>query len=200
MDVMNFPQAQTPPYLSVQTRQFRVFIVQVTDTITSEFAEELLTNLHNSNVIDGDRLELHLSCPGGELEATFHLINSLALMFGANISTFLTSSAYSGAAFLFLLGSQRFIFEESSMLIHTYSGGAFGKSGDLLHDATHNTKRYKKALNKFFSPYLSKKEIKQVMTGKDLYLDAIEMIDRGIATNMLKLSFEPSVGEENDEV
>jgi len=173
----------------VQTQQSRVFIVSFTDEITYDTVNGILKELQRESITEADRLEIHISCHGGDLDASVHFMNIVLLLFGANISTFITSHAYSAAAFIFMLGNQRFIYEEASIMLHIYSSGGWGKATENHNYYSHNTKKFKRLLKKYYGEFLTKKEFKKIMRGEDVYLDAEELVDKKIATNIFTVDF-----------
>jgi ATP-dependent protease ClpP protease subunit len=184
------PAGDSLQYTSVTSTTFRTISIQVLDLSDEVYIESLIMELRLLDIGTDDKLEIYISCYGGTLDLTLHLINTIALLVDSNnITTIITSHAYSAATLLFMLGSTRYVFEESSLMLHTYSGGSVGKSGEMLSDIEFNLKRFDKLLLKYYGRYLTEEEHASIKHGKDLYFDADELLKRGIATNLFKLEF-----------
>jgi ATP-dependent protease ClpP protease subunit len=170
----------------VQEYKSRAFVVQLSGDIEMGYITNLIKEIHSLVPSEDDRLEIHISSYGGDLEAAIYFMNTVKLMFGGNIATFLLSNAASAAALIFMVGTSRYVFENSSMMLHTFSMGTFGKATDLHNDVKHNTKRFKRVLKDLFGDSLTKKEYKKIMSGEDYYLEPEQMLDKGIATGLVR--------------
>jgi len=131
-----------------------------------------------------DLLELHISSYGGDITELLNLYNIVNSMYKNNCDTFL-NFGYSAGAIAFLLGANRTVFEHSNWMIHSYSGLIGGKRDDMLTYMNHQDQRLTNFFQKMLSPYFTKKEIKKISKGKDIWLDSEEMIERGIATGII---------------
>ena len=85
----------------------------------------------------------------------------------------------------FLFGQERLIYEHSDWMMHSYSAGFGGKRQDLLDHLEHEDKKLKKFFNQLMEPYFTKKELKKIQKGKDFWLNAEEILERGIATHIM---------------
>ncbi len=131
-----------------------------------------------------DVVELHISSYGGDMAELLELYNTLNSMYTETCSTFL-NFGYSAGALAFLFGSERIVYEHSDWMIHSYSGGTFGKRDDMLTHIKHSDKMITKFFNKILGPYFTKKELRNINRGDDFWMDAEEMIKRGIATGII---------------
>jgi ATP-dependent protease ClpP protease subunit len=85
----------------------------------------------------------------------------------------------------FLMGTERIIYEHSDMMIHSYTGGAYGKRQDMLDQAIHQDKMLNTFFTKIYSQYFTKKEIKKLLKGQDFWLDTQDIIKRKICTGIV---------------
>jgi ATP-dependent protease ClpP protease subunit len=187
---------QKQSFVTVEEDIIRKFTITISNLDDTEYIEELLKELQSSNITEKDYLVININCPGGSLEDTLHLMNSLTLMFGPNITTVISSHAYSAASLLFMIGSERIVFENSALMLHTFSAGMWGKSGEIFNDVTFTKSRFDDILDKMFGHYITKEDIEKIGHGADLYYDAEDMLSLGIATKCIKIDYSYS-GEDD---
>jgi ATP-dependent protease ClpP protease subunit len=192
---MNAMMMQEKRIVTVQSQEARVFILQLSNLTDEEYIEDVLREFHEAGITPNDRLEIHINCPGGSLYLTLHFIHTVVMLFGSNIATFITSHAFSAAAFVFMIGSQRFVYEDSSLMLHTFSSWVDGKSGDIKNDIEFSLEWFERMFDRYFGRYLSEEEKSLIAHGKDTYFNAEQMLERGIATNLIRITF----GEEENE-
>jgi ATP-dependent protease ClpP protease subunit len=128
-------------------------------------------------------LEIHISSDGGNFYELVEFYNLLKPKF-SNIVTFL-NRGYSAGSMMFLIGDERIVYEHSDFMGHSYSVYSYGKREDMLNQTMHRDKMITDFFNKMYSPYFSKKEIKQINKGKDFWIDSKEMLKRGIANGII---------------
>jgi len=130
-----------------------------------------------------DELTIRISSIGGSFMEVVEFYNIIKSKF-KEITTVL-NYGYSGGSLIFLAGDIRAVYEHSDFMAHTYSGGVFGKRQDMIDQAMHQDKAITSFFKKMYSPYFSKKELKQMHKGKEFWLDSKEMLERGIATHII---------------
>lgn len=131
----------------------------------------------------GDILKIIINSPGGLVSEGRALINTI-LATGTDIQTELVSQAASMAAIMFCIGHRRVVYENSSIMFHTFSAGYAGKGEEIKSYIDHTSKN----LNSFFRSIIvgmSDEEIQQMTNGKDFWFDTKEMCQRGIATHVM---------------
>jgi ATP-dependent protease ClpP protease subunit len=129
-----------------------------------------------------DNINLIINSPGGFLNEGKSIINTIEST-GALITTELLSDADSMAAIMFCIGDKRIVYENSSLMYHTFSGGYVGKGGEMEDYISHMTK----ANRNFFKAHiigLTEEEIKRMEEGKEWWFNTKEMCERGIATHV----------------
>ena len=142
-------------------------------------------------------VEININSDGGSFFEILSFYNTIVPKF-PEVTTFL-NYGYSAGSMAFLLGTKRIVYEHSDMMIHSYSGGNWGKRQDLLDQTEHHDKIITGFFNKIYSPYFSKKEMKKINKGKDFWLDSKEMLKRGIATHIITDDGMFYTGEEYNE-
>jgi len=133
---------------------------------------------------ENDYVELHISSPGGYVDEGMALFNVLNAMYNGRVTTYI-NYGHSMGALAFLYGDERIVYESSSLMIHNWSGGLYGKSPDMEAYLEHSNSNLWKFFSKIIKPYLTKKEMKRVKRGEELWFEAYDMLDRGMATSII---------------
>ena len=131
-----------------------------------------------------DILEFHVASNGGSVDELIELYNLCDTLFYGRVTTYM-NHGYSAGCWAFLMGTDRVVYEHSSGMFHSYSGGFGGKRQDLLDHMEHEDKRLEVFLMGTLKPYFNKKEIKKMGRGKDFWFDTKEACERGIATHVM---------------
>jgi ATP-dependent protease ClpP protease subunit len=134
-----------------------------------------------------DRLELRINSDGGSVTEGQQFFNIILEKFSDSTTTFLDNHGYSMGALLFCMGQQRIIYPYSELMFHNYTHGVWGKGDNVKSHVKHTSK----SLSAFFKDvivsqgFLNKKEFKEMLLGKDFWMDSDEMCERGIATHVV---------------
>ena len=131
-----------------------------------------------------DILEFHIASRGGVIDELLEIYNLCDTLFYGRVTTY-CNYGYSAGAMAFLFGQERLIYEHSDWMMHSYSGGFGGKRQDLLDQMKHEDKKLARFFTDIISPYFTQKEIKKIQKGKDFWLNAEQMLERGIATHIM---------------
>jgi ATP-dependent protease ClpP protease subunit len=167
------------------------FTIQIIDLDDEDYIAGIITDLLATQIGPEDKVTVLISCYGGSLELTLHLMHTLILLFDDRITTKITSHAYSAAGLLFMIGTDRYAFEESSLMLHDYTIEEHsGKSYDLKEDLTFNTLRYKNLLEKYFGAYLGKDTLGRICAGGSAYFTGVELRQLNIATHLYSIELE----------
>jgi ATP-dependent protease ClpP protease subunit len=167
------------------TRNFRVFI----DSFINE--ENTIHDIFDSLLDAGnnDTLELRISSPGGLVTECQQIVNIINNKFKDRSTAYIDSHASSAGAFTFCSCNKRVIYENSRLMLHNYSGGHSGKHQDmkdrLEFDTDHIISFLKSNIKVGKKGFLSKKEFKKMIEGKNYWFNADDMLKRGIATHII---------------
>ncbi len=114
-------------------------------------------------------------------------MNIIQERFYARVVSYLDNYGYSMGALLFCMADKRVVYEYSDFMFHTYSSGIVGKSGEIKDRFKHINKKLKKFFKEIIvnKGFLSKSEFKQMLLGKDFWMDTQELCRRGIATHVI---------------
>ena len=169
----------------ITTKKYRFFI--------GAFANDK-NSLHTTynellNAGSEDSLELRIQSPGGLVTECQMAINLMWNVFPGRSTAYIDSHASSAGAFSFCAADKRVIYENSRIMLHNYSGGYNGKHQDMKDrmefDTSHIISFLKSTLKVGKNGYLSKKEFKKMVNGKEYWWDAKEMCKRGVATHII---------------
>lgn len=152
------------------------------DDETKHGVHKIINRLQESN--QHDHLEMHISGHGGYISEGLGLFNIVNSMFKERSTAYLTYG-YSMNALAFLFANERIVYEHSEIMFHTYSAGFGGKRDDILSQIAHTDKHLQKFFTKVLTPFFNDEEIKQMSSNKDYWLNAHEMLLRGIATGII---------------
>jgi ATP-dependent protease ClpP protease subunit len=136
---------------------------------------------------ESDYLEFMINSGGGFVQEGMQFYNIIQEKFNGRTVAYLDNYGYSMGAMLFSMANKRVIYPYSDFMYHNYSGGAFGKGGELKARVDHNHER----LNDFFHKmivgqgFLSEDEYQQMLVGQDFWMGAKELCKRGLATHVI---------------
>lgn len=165
---------------SMRATKYRLFIGEFA-SLDHEL-DEIINKL--SNATESDILEVNISSPGGYTDDLMKIENVIRENFYGRTKTILNAYGYSCGAMIFLCGDERIIYENSQLMFHNITTGAYGKLSDLVDQVHHNKKFFENYMRYSLKPYFTKKEIDDLMMGKEFWLDALEICERKICTGI----------------
>jgi len=116
-----------------------------------------------------DVVNIHLNTPGGLVSTGVQLISAMRASQG-HIVTHLEGEACSMGALLFLTADEMVVYDDSLLMFHNYSGGAFGKGHVLTAAVEATNKWYAKLAKTVCTPFLTAAELKKIFDGADMWL------------------------------
>lgn len=132
-----------------------------------------------------DQLEFHISSYGGSFAEVVMVHNLIDSMFKSRSVSYL-NHGYSGGAMAFVMCPERIVYEHSVAMFHFFSGGERGKGSDMLNSLEHSMKTIGGYYRKMLTPYFSQEELDlMIHNGKEYWFDAVEMLERDIATGII---------------
>ena len=84
-------------------------------------------------------------------------------------------------------------------MFHNYSGISIGKGGEMFAQVSFEKKLFDKLMNKVYSEFLSETEIKDILEGRDLWLDGDEVITRLKSMKKDAEQLELKLGDDDDD-
>jgi len=160
---------------------FKLFIDDIDEG--SIEMQSILNELQNST--ESDTLEVRINSNGGFVHYGMSLLNVMSDNFYERTITLIEQIAASMAGLIFLKGDARLVYPHSTLMIHSTSFGVVGKISEVSDRVIHEKKWNDNNLNLMLKPFFSKKEIEEVISGKDLWIDAEDMCLKGIATGVI---------------
>jgi len=139
-----------------------------------EFAE-VITVLQEATA--EDLVTVKLNSPGGYVDSTIMLMDAFRAC-KAPVGFELLGEAASAGSMLPMSGDYIYVAPYAHMMIHNYSGGAYGKGHEVMSRVTFDELNLNLFFKETFNTFLTKKEIKMVLAGGDLYINADDIMVR----------------------
>lgn len=140
--------------------------------------DDYTTMIHEiRNCRNTDVVKIHINCPGGNLFTTIQILQAMGECQGHIIAS-VEGACMSAATMIFLCADEYEITNHSMFLFHNYSGGTFGKGGEMYHGMVHERKWSESLLRDLYSDFLTDFEISELINDKDMWMDASEVIQR----------------------
>jgi ATP-dependent protease ClpP protease subunit len=125
----------------------------------------------------GDQVVIHINSYGGDLNTTIQLLQCINES-QATILVSLEGRCYSAATMVFLACDSYQIAPYSSMMIHNFSGGTFGKGNEMQAQVEFEKTWFSEMAKNVYSDFLTPEEINDVLRGVDIWLTPDEVHER----------------------
>lgn len=145
---------------------------------------EIIRNSGESDVV-----RLHINSHGGDLSTAIQF-NRVIQESQAQIVASAEGYCMSAATMIFLAANMFEISDHCFFMFHNYSGGSFGKGGEMYDHIISERKWSDKLVNKVYHDFLTTEEIKSILDNKDIWMDGDEV----------KIRLEKKIDKENDEM
>lgn len=146
------------------------------DAITDPFDYSKLCLLLRT--VEADKqVHLHINTPGGDLDSVFAIIDAMVVC-KADITVILSGSVASGGTMLTMYADHLEVSPFVSFMIHYYSSGSYGKGNEIRDQVKFIEKHLPSAYNAMYKKFLTPKEIKEVVDGRDMWMGMNEILDR----------------------
>ena len=120
---------------------------------------------------------IHLNTEGGDLSAGLQIINAMKYS-QAHIICSLEGEAFSLGSLIFLAADEFLIHDNSLMMIHNFSGGSYGKANEQVSYIEATIQWFKELAQDYYVPFITEKELADVLQDKDLYFHAADIRKR----------------------
>jgi len=124
-----------------------------------------------------DEVVIRIRSGGGSVDTGNMIINAINES-EANVIGFIESDCGSMATFIFLACDTWGVSDAAEFFCHTCSYGSWGKEHENFAQAEFIRKQSHKQMRKRYANFLTDLEIETVISGKDVYLDADEIMER----------------------
>jgi len=122
-------------------------------------------------------IEVFLNSYGGNLQTTSQLLSSMDDC-EAHIRGHIDGECCSAATVLFLNCDSWHLSPYSKFMIHSDSSGMWGKRHEVMSQFEFSRNWLDSFLSQAYTPFLTVKEIQEMLSGKDFYFDAQEIAVR----------------------
>lgn len=129
------------------------------------------------NASDTDIIQIHINSYGGDLFTAIQFLRAIADT-QAHVICSVEGACMSAATMIFLSADTFEVSEHSIFMFHNYSGGTFGKGGEMMDQLVHERKWSQHLLNRIYNEFLEENEIAALLENKDIWMDGEEVLKR----------------------
>jgi ATP-dependent protease ClpP protease subunit len=129
------------------------------------------------NAGEQDVVKIYINSSGGDLNTALQFMRVLSES-PATIVCSVEGSCMSAATMIFLCAEVFEVTPHSLFMFHNYSGGIFGKGGEIYDQAVFEREWSKQFLQYIYKDFLTSKEIDSLLENKDLWLHSEEVSNR----------------------
>lgn len=126
---------------------------------------------------DQDVVKIYINSSGGDLNCALQFMRVLSET-PATVVCSVEGSCMSAATMIFLCADVFEVTPYSLFMFHNYSGGIFGKGGEIYDQAVFEREWSKQFLQYIYKDFLTNKEIDSLLENKDLWLHSDEVASR----------------------
>lgn len=125
----------------------------------------------------GDEVNLFINTEGGSVHTAVQLVTAITNC-KANVVGHIEGICHSAGTYLFLSCDEWQVNPHCMMMIHNYSGGSYGKGEELVDGVLGTHLWITNMMEDIYDTFLTPKEIKRVIKGKDIYLTSAQILER----------------------
>lgn len=129
------------------------------------------------NASPEDDITIVINSGGGRVDTALQLVEAMQYS-PANITAVVTGDCMSAATLLALTAQQVIVLDSSSFMCHQAHYGYADGASRLKDFVSYNHTRLDKLIDKFYTGFLTKKEIDELKGGKEFWFDAEEARER----------------------
>lgn len=129
------------------------------------------------NAGSNDQIRIYINSGGGVIDTALQFMRVMAET-NATITTSIEGSCASAATMIFLSGHIMEVTPNSIFMIHNYSGGTFGKGGEMYDNIVFEREWSKRLLHDVYDGFLTDAEIASVLDNKDIWFHAEDILER----------------------
>lgn len=126
---------------------------------------------------ENDIVKLYINSYGGDLFTAIQFMRVLSET-KASVIASVEGSCMSAATMIFLCADSFEVTPHSVFMFHNYSGGTFGKGGEMIDQLQHERKWSQSLMNEIYEGFLTKEEINNMLDNKDYWMDGHEVLNR----------------------
>ena len=126
---------------------------------------------------DNDVIKFYINSPGGDVFTAIQFMRALKET-SASVVMSVEGICASAATMIMLCGDSFEVSEHSMFMFHNYSGGTFGKGGEMLDQLKHERVWSERLLTETYADFLTAPEISSILDNRDIWMDGEEVIKR----------------------
>lgn len=159
-----------------QTQQVSSYRFYISDAIEEpERYHQMCQVLRQAG--ERDTVYIHLNSPGGQLDSTVQIIAAMKECRG-QVITVADGIVASAATLIFLAGDGFIVNPHCLMMLHNYSGGAFGKGHEMVAQISADERWFNRIAADYYVAFLTKRELQKMIKGEDFWFTSDEVIER----------------------
>lgn len=177
--VMSNPNQQQSPsvtkaFINKPVTSLHTFYLSGTIAEPSEYIPwfEIMRNAGENDII-----QIHINSYGGDLFTAIQFLRAMADT-NAHVIASVEGACMSAATMIFLAADTFEVSEHSIFMFHNYSGGTFGKGGEMIDQIQHERKWSQHLMKRIYAEFLNEGEIASLLDNKDLWMDGEEVLKR----------------------
>jgi len=124
-----------------------------------------------------DVIYMHINSYGGDLNTAIQMIRAMRECQGT-IITSIEGACMSAATVIFLQGDVCEVSDHSQFMVHTYSGGSWGKGSEIVAQVLHDNDWISNLFQDVYRGFLSEDEIDAVIAGTDMWMSPTDVFNR----------------------
>ena len=160
----------------VKTKQQNLFTVSIDEPfVEPRYYRNVVAMLMDA--APEDTVMFLVNSPGGLMDGLLTLLDGIEQTEATTIAV-LVGQCSSAASMLSLHCDEVEVSDNATMLCHNISYGTGGKGSDVLSHVQHVSKTADKLLRTTYKDFLTETEINDMISGKEIYLDADEIQER----------------------
>ena len=126
---------------------------------------------------ENDVVKIYVNSPGGDIFTAIQFMRALQET-SASVVVSVEGLCASAATMIMLCADSYEVSEHTMFMFHNYSGGTFGKGGEMLDQLKHERAWSEKLLRDGYKYFLTDAEITSILDNKDIWMDSAEVIKR----------------------
>lgn len=149
------------------------------------------------NATQNDVIKFHINSPGGHLHTAIQLMRCLQDT-EATVICSVEGECMSAATMIFLQADIVEVSDHSMFMFHNYSGGTFGKGGEMMDQLQYERNWSENLLRSVYADFLTEDEIEMMLNNKDFWMTGDEVVER-VRARAEKLNMKVEGDEESEE-
>lgn len=136
---------------------------------------DVLTTIRTASA--NDEINIYFNTPGGYVDTAVQFKSAMSTS-EATIIGHIESICHSAGTIIALACDSLVVHPHALMLFHTYTGGGWGKSDDLMKSVIAQDSWIKKLMETSYEEFMSQEEIELLFKNQDFWFEAEEIAKR----------------------